>query len=135
MKFRASPEPRGLRSKHQCLSTRRALCDDVCQHPSELIVIPELYEARISPVSSEVIEWFSHQGTRAVALIDDGVEPHPCSLWIIAISRENGHDHIGILVVTQVVNAAIVVALPLVWERVLGGRLYESGFGEGGERV
>lgn len=115
MKFRASPEPRGLRSKHQCLSTRRALCDDVCQHPSELIVIPELYEARISPVSSEVIEWFSHQGTRAVALIDDGVEPHPCSLWIIAISRENGHDHIGILVVTQVVNAAIGVALPLVW--------------------
>jgi hypothetical protein len=70
-----------------------------------------------------------------VALIDDGVEPHPCSLWIIAISRENGHDHIGILVVTQVVNAAIGVALPLVWGgRVLGGCLYESGIGEGGEQ-
>ena len=70
-----------------------------------------------------------------MALIDDGVEPHPCPLGIIAISRENGHDHIGILVVMQVVNAAIVVALPLVWERVLGRRLYESGFGEGGEQV
>lgn len=63
MKFRALAEPRELSSKNQCLSTRRALCDDVCQHPFELIVIPELYEARISPVSSEVIKRFSHQST------------------------------------------------------------------------